>query len=160
MKGLLILVVLISSIESQGQVFSFPNVAIATKITITTLLEKAGVENLDPYDPSLPYPQVPAIEAFVNRATGALAYYNYEGPTGILCFKNRLGGNTHTISAGMDHIQFANYFSGVVAHGIRSQSVHGYIYNLYCRSVPVNREGWDACIKQQFLLPLFNEMTM
>ncbi len=116
-------------------------------------LEKAGVLRLDPYDPRLPYPQVQALEALLNPKTGAMAYVNGESGFGFgaVVFKNRHGGNVHSMSASPDHIQFTTPYMGNVAHANRFKTVEGWNYHFYCQSVPVNKAIWDTCIQRLFI---------
>jgi hypothetical protein len=160
MKKYLVALLLLVSITAQAStVFSIPQLARDAVNETFRQLEWAGVLRLDPYDPSLPYPQVSAIEALHNPRTGAFAYYDEEAGLGMTyVFKSRQGGNRHRISFTPDHVEFVTPYLGQVAHVNRFKTVQGWMYHFYCRSQYVDRTKFDHCVRSYFINVIRQQM--
>lgn len=160
-KSLFVLSLFFSVASQAAPVFSLPQVARDVLGETFGRLQAVGVLRLNPYHPSLPYPQVSAIEAFYNPRTQALAYYDEEYVVGgvTAVFKNWQGGNRHRVSYNEEHIEFVTPFLGQVAHANRFKTVSGWQYRFYCRSQPVDKMNWDKCIRFHFVSVIVQQMA-
>ncbi|NBT57980.1 hypothetical protein EBT16_04265, partial [bacterium] len=87
---------------------SFSDVAQRTIQEIWSQLRFYGLLDLNPWDPSLPKPQVPALKAIVSQRTGLLAYFDEENGLGAttLVFKNPNGSYRHSVSFNRNNIEY------------------------------------------------------
>ena len=137
---------------SVTQASPFPPLAQSSLQAVWKGLEDCGLKKVDAYHPSLPRPQTPADLAIVNSNGQVLAYYlEVYGIGATALFKNLNGGMVHRVSYGREAIQYLTPYAGTIAHGNRFMTVGGPGYNLYCRSQPVNANGFQACIQQRFI---------
>jgi hypothetical protein len=133
--------------------FSFYQTAQDVLQTTFRQLEEVGVIRLDPYHPSLPYPQVSAVEALYQPRTQIVAYFDHETVLGGMnyVFKAWNGGNRHRISYNEEDINFVTPYLGTVAHANRFKTTAGWQYDFYCRSRHVSKPEWDRCIQNLFI---------
>jgi len=112
-----------------------------------------GLLEMDPWDPSLPKPQVPVLKAVVSKRSGLLAYYDEENGVmaTTLVFKNPDGGQRHSVSFDRNDIAFVTPNQGTVAHANAYMTVNGPAYNFYCQSRPVIEKSFRACVDRLFV---------
>lgn len=123
-------------------------------------LKFAGLLEMDPWDPRLPRPQVPALKAVVSQRVGLLAYFNeeYYGGGTTLVFKSPNGGQRHSVSFNQHWIGFLTPYQGTIAHANRFMTVNGPGYNFYCQSQPVTEFAFYQCIDSLFIKVIVNQL--
>ncbi|MFM8268917.1 MAG: hypothetical protein ACKN9V_01920, partial [Pseudomonadota bacterium] len=87
---------------------SLPEYGYQTVREIWDQLIYYGLLKMDPWDPALPKPQVPALKAVVSNRVGLIAYYDEENGllATTLVFKNPDGGQRHSVSFNKENIEF------------------------------------------------------
>lgn len=131
---------------------SFSDVAQRTIQEIWSQLRFYGLLDLNPWDPSLPKPQVPALKAIVSQRTGLLAYFDEENGLGAttLVFKNPNGSYRHSVSFNRNNIEYVTPYQGTVA-AARA-------FNFYCLSRPVSEENFYSCIDRLFIRVIVDQL--
>lgn len=121
---------------------------------IGTELVQCGLSFADPYQPDLPYPQVPADRAILGAQGDLLAYsrVEYHCPGVITVFKNPDGGHRHSIEVSENRLRFITPFQGGVARVSRWKSVDGYHYAYTCLGQPVpDVQSFRQCVQEAFI---------
>lgn len=141
------------SVKSQAAPPSFPEYGYHVVREIWDQLLYYGLLKMDPRDPSLPAPQVPALNAVVSKRVGLLAYYDEEnGLMGTtLVFKNPDGGQRHSVSFDRNDIEFVTPYQGTVAHANSFTTPNGPGYNFYCQNRPVTEQSFYECVDRLFV---------
>lgn len=139
---------------------SFSNMGYRSMEEVWRRLNFLGLLEMNPWDPALPRPQVPALRAVVSRRAGLLAYYDEETGIGFstLVFKNPNGGYRHSVSFNRDSVEFLTPYQGTVAHANRFMTVNGPAFNLYCQSRLVNEPTFYQCIDRLFVQVIVNQL--
>lgn len=155
----LILLCLIS-INSFGATETLSDVGYKAMNQTWTELKSFGLLEMDPWDPRLPRPQVPALKAVVSKRVGLLAYFNeeYGGGGTTLVFKNPNGGQRHSVSFNQGWVGFVTPYQGTIAHANRFMTVDGPGYNFYCQSQPVTELAFYQCIDSLFIKVIVNQL--
>ncbi len=123
-------------------------------------LYRCGLQRIDAYDPRLPRPQVPAIDAVVNSKWIVLAYTNEEFGSGATyyAFKNPNGGLPHSVTYGRDRIEFTTPYAGVIASASRAMTVGGPIYTYRCANQYMDPNNWAACVRNYYTMVIANQL--
>lgn len=139
---------------------SFSELGYQTVQEVWNQLRYYGLWEMNPWHPSLPRPQVPALKAVVSQRAGLLAYYDEENGWGgsTLVFKNPNGGYRHSVSFNRDQIQFVTPYQGTVAHAQVYFTVNGPAYQFYCRSQVVSEPGFYSCIRRFFTQVIVDQL--
>lgn len=151
--GLLFALVSFFPSWTQSAPLNFPQLGYQSIQEIWRELRYFGLLEMDPWDPRLPRPQVPALRAVVSMRNGLLAYYDEESGLGAssLLFKNPNGGFRHTVSFDRESIYFVTPYQGTVAHANQVMTINGPAYLFYCQSRPTTETGFYQCVQQQFV---------
>lgn len=149
---LITLLVFTFSSSSEAVATRFSQVAYQSTQQIFRDLQRWGLLEMNPWHPSLPRPQVPALKAIVSRTRGLLAYYDEENGWGAtsLVFKNPNGSYPHSVTFDREGIRFVTPFKGTVAHANRFMTVNGPGFNFYCQSRLVTEQNFYYCIDRLF----------
>lgn len=158
--GLLIASFMMCSGKSQAVPVSLSDVAHETVQEIWSQLRFYGLLELNPWDPSLPKPQVPALKAIVSQRSGLLAYFDEEnglwGTT--LVFKNPDGGYRHAVSFNRNKIEYVTPYQGTIATANAYMTVAGPAYNFYCKSRPVTEQNFYSCVNRFFVRVIVDQL--
>lgn len=132
---------------------SFLQMAQGTMNLTWKRLEDCGLKKMNAYDPSLPYPQTPALFAVVAKNKGVVAYYQeiYTGGSATLLFKTPRGGQVHRISFAQNEIKWSIPNPGVVAFGNQFYTPAGPNQRYYCRSQVTTIDGLRNCVDEFFI---------
>ena len=164
MKRFTFVLVAVSSLFYSFSVFgftqSFSGIGIKTMEQTWTELKSVGLFEMDPWDPRLPHPQVPALKAVVSSRVGLLAYFDEEiyGWGTNLVFKNPNGSYRHSVFYSRDAIKFVTPYQGTVAHANRYMTVDGPGYNFYCQRHPVTEFAFYQCVDSLFIKVIVNQL--
>jgi hypothetical protein len=119
-----------------------------------------GLLEMDPWDPTLPKPQVPALKAVVSKRSGLLVYYDEE--IGViattLVFKNPNGGQRHSVFFNRNNIEFITPDQGTVANANEYMTVNGPAYNFYCQSRLVTEQSFRTCVDRLFIRVIVDKL--
>jgi hypothetical protein len=110
-----------------------------------------GLETVDAYDARLPRPQVYADRSYVNWERGYVAGSVYRDPGDQLQYRFPNGHVLGTTQVYQDGIEFGTDVAGTVAFGSSYLTPSGRGYNLYCRSRPVDENGFLDCIQRNYV---------
>jgi hypothetical protein len=143
------------SVEFPG-VFSFPQGARNAAEQVWKQLRTCGVETLDPFDPRLPRPQVPATAALARRGENGLYQllgYYYEDGICSYVFKAPNGGWVHRIRFGQDAIQFVTPLQGNIAWASDYYTPAGRFYNFWVKgqAIRVGYDYWHQFVQTYFV---------
>jgi hypothetical protein len=119
-----------------------------------------GLLEMDPWNPTLPKPQVPAVKAVVSKRNGLLAYYDEENGmmATTLVFKNPDGGQRHSVTFNRNNIEFVTPYQGTVAHANAYMTVNGPAYNFYCQSRLVTEQSFRTCVDRLFVRVIVDKL--
>lgn len=143
------------SMEFPG-VLSFPQGARNAANQVFKQIGACGVETLNPFDPRLPRPMVPATAALARKDGNGfyqlLGYY-YEDGTYSYVFKAPNGGWVHRISFGTDMIKFVTPLEGNIAWASDYYTPAGRFYNFWAKGqvAPVPYDYWHQFVQTYFV---------
>lgn len=125
-------------------------------------LAACGLNRLDARDPRLPFPNLPADSAVLNKRGQILAYYwEMFGNRGGISFgfKNPNGSWPHTVSFLQDSISFNTPNFGTVAQSSRYWVGRATQYHFRCRQMDIpTLDLFEKCIEREWVNNIANQL--